>query len=72
MQIRVKDLGEHRWLMRVYPSTPEERNTFNTIMELYKDRCFVKAIDNYNDTFHYEVRSRDHKLRTLLLLKYST
>ena len=72
MRVRVKDLGEHRWLMRVYPERPEERTQFNTIMAAYADRCWVKAIDTYGDTFHYEVRSRDHSLRTLLLLKYST
>ena len=74
MKIHSKNIGEHRWLAWVYTDNAMETAKFKEWCAQYKDTLWVKDV-THTASFDWvaagailEVRSRDHKLKTLLAM----
>lgn len=72
MRLVTKNLGYHRWLLYAYARTNSEADEFLQWLEPYKDRVWVKRHDPVwiGDTIALELRSRDHPLHTLIVLRW--
>ena len=72
MKISTKDLGDHRWILRIETSNYNEATEFLQWIGRYKDQVWCKEINSiwrYGNRI-FEVRSRNPVLKTLITLKW--
>lgn len=72
MRIKIKDIGEHRWMCHCIPESRSESSTFRKwIKENLSDTKIAsyRAFTGGTSTPHvFELRGRDFSARTLLLM----